>query len=304
MTLGVFGALEKVLAVYSNVAIAWVGALVADLVINKPLGLSPPHIEFRARTCTTSTRWAWAPWCRRPSSPAVFAYGGPAGRDGGGVLALHRARPVDGAGAAAGLGHRGRYYLARQPSAEWQPGELVRCVVCENQFESEDMAAARPTARPSARCAVRWSRAATTAARPARALPTSCAPSRRRCCRAQWALPRQLPGRPLRHGAAVAVARDGLPARRGVRAGEPGDAGAGPAHAVPEGVRAAGCSARCALVGGAQHRQPAHGAGRVRTAEPVAAAGDRRPPAHRRRAAGRQGRPSPPAWPRHATSPA
>src|SRR5690606_21647452 len=47
MTLGVFGALEKVLAVYSNVAIAWVGALVADLVINKPLGLSPPHIEFR-----------------------------------------------------------------------------------------------------------------------------------------------------------------------------------------------------------------------------------------------------------------
>jgi purine-cytosine permease-like protein len=47
MTLGVFGALEKVLAVYSNVAIAWVGALVADLVINNPLGLSPEGIEFR-----------------------------------------------------------------------------------------------------------------------------------------------------------------------------------------------------------------------------------------------------------------
>src|SRR5256885_5549234 len=47
MTLGVFGALEKVLTIYSNVAIAWVGALVADLVINKPLGLSPPGIEFR-----------------------------------------------------------------------------------------------------------------------------------------------------------------------------------------------------------------------------------------------------------------
>ncbi len=47
MTLGVFEALESVLGLYSNVAIAWVGALVADLVINKPLGLSPKHIEFR-----------------------------------------------------------------------------------------------------------------------------------------------------------------------------------------------------------------------------------------------------------------
>ena len=35
------------LGLYCNVAIAWVGALVADLVINKPLGLSPRHIEFK-----------------------------------------------------------------------------------------------------------------------------------------------------------------------------------------------------------------------------------------------------------------
>ena len=28
-------------------AVAWVGAIVADLVINKPLGLSPKHIEFK-----------------------------------------------------------------------------------------------------------------------------------------------------------------------------------------------------------------------------------------------------------------
>jgi purine-cytosine permease-like protein len=47
MTLGVFGALERVLGLYSNVAIAWVGALVADLVINKPMGWSPKGIEFK-----------------------------------------------------------------------------------------------------------------------------------------------------------------------------------------------------------------------------------------------------------------
>ncbi|MDY6942055.1 MAG: ATP-binding protein [Pseudomonadota bacterium] len=47
MMLGVFETLENVLGLYANVAIAWVGALVADLVINKPLGLSPARIEFR-----------------------------------------------------------------------------------------------------------------------------------------------------------------------------------------------------------------------------------------------------------------
>jgi hypothetical protein len=45
--IGVYKALEQTPALYSNVAIAWVGALVADLVINKPLGLRPQQIEFK-----------------------------------------------------------------------------------------------------------------------------------------------------------------------------------------------------------------------------------------------------------------
>ena len=47
MELGVFSALERILGLFSNVAIAWIGALVADLVVNKPLGLSPPFVEFK-----------------------------------------------------------------------------------------------------------------------------------------------------------------------------------------------------------------------------------------------------------------
>ncbi|MGB0560670.1 MAG: ATP-binding protein [Spirulinaceae cyanobacterium] len=47
MELGVFETLQGVLGLYSNVAIAWIGALVADLVVNKPLGLSPSYIEFK-----------------------------------------------------------------------------------------------------------------------------------------------------------------------------------------------------------------------------------------------------------------
>src|SRR3989344_4594730 len=119
MTLGVFGALEKVLAVYSNVAIAWVGALVADLVINKPLGLSPKGIEFRRAHPATSggpARSCAAPCARTSSSPKT-----------------------------------------------WR--------------------AVRPMPRPSARCAARSNRAATTAARPARARPISCAAWWKPCCR-------------------------------------------------------------------------------------------------------------------------
>lgn len=47
MELGVFDGLEKVLGLYAHVAVAWIGALVADLIVNKPLGLSPKGIEFR-----------------------------------------------------------------------------------------------------------------------------------------------------------------------------------------------------------------------------------------------------------------
>jgi len=47
MELGIFKMLEHILGLYSIVAVAWVGALVADLMINKPLGLSPAGIEFK-----------------------------------------------------------------------------------------------------------------------------------------------------------------------------------------------------------------------------------------------------------------
>ena len=48
MELNMFGVLGKILGFYSNVAVAWIGAVVADLVINKPLlKLSPSYIEFK-----------------------------------------------------------------------------------------------------------------------------------------------------------------------------------------------------------------------------------------------------------------
>nr|WP_232727863.1 ATP-binding protein [Acidovorax sp. 69] len=47
MEMNVFRAMGEVLGLYSNIAIAWIMSVVADLVINKPLGLSPKGIEFK-----------------------------------------------------------------------------------------------------------------------------------------------------------------------------------------------------------------------------------------------------------------
>ncbi|MBO0842001.1 MAG: hypothetical protein J2O46_02360 [Nocardioides sp.] len=47
MELNMFSFLNTLLGFYSNVAIAWIGAIVADLCVNKPLGFSPPIIEFK-----------------------------------------------------------------------------------------------------------------------------------------------------------------------------------------------------------------------------------------------------------------
>ncbi len=75
MLLGVFETLETVLAVYSIVAIAWIGAIFADLSVLKPLGISRPSSSSGGRISTMSTRLAAVPWrsrrwSRSPPSPA------------------------------------------------------------------------------------------------------------------------------------------------------------------------------------------------------------------------------------------
>ena len=47
MELGIYHTFEQTLGLYAIIALGWLGALVSDLVINKPLGLSPKHIEFK-----------------------------------------------------------------------------------------------------------------------------------------------------------------------------------------------------------------------------------------------------------------
>lgn len=47
MELGLYEAFEDILSTYAILVVAWIGCIVADLVINKPLGLRPAQMEFR-----------------------------------------------------------------------------------------------------------------------------------------------------------------------------------------------------------------------------------------------------------------
>ena len=143
MELGVVEAIEKVLGLYANVAIAWIGAVVADLVINKPLGLSPRLVEFK-RAYLYDINPVGVGAMLAASTLSILAHFGAFG-----VLAQALA-PVIALGTALlvapliAWATRGRYYIARpHVSASLAPHMTqgrVACGVCGNAYEEPDMA--------------------------------------------------------------------------------------------------------------------------------------------------------------------
>jgi signal transduction histidine kinase/ActR/RegA family two-component response regulator len=147
MEIGVYKALEQTLALYSNVAIAWVGALVADLVINKPLGLRPAQIEFkRAHLYDINPVGVGAMTIATIVSISAF-YGlfGPTAKALSAFVALAVAfvsAPL------IAWATDGKYYIARKPKRSWQNVEAIQCCICEHSFEPEDMASCPAYAGP------------------------------------------------------------------------------------------------------------------------------------------------------------
>ncbi len=161
MELNLFQALGKVLGLYSNIAIAWMMAVVADLVINKPMGWSPKGIEFK-RAYLYDINPVGVGAMGAASLLSVVAYVGWLGEMAqafSAVIALVTALVVSPLIAWA---TQGRYYLARLPlgqesspadtQAADQTGDgvplakvirlraLHTCTVCEREYETDDMA--------------------------------------------------------------------------------------------------------------------------------------------------------------------
>ncbi len=135
------------MALYSNVAIAWVGALVADLVINKPLGLRPRHMEFkRAHLYDINPVGVGAMTIATIVSISAF-YGlfGPMAKALSPFVALLVALIT---APLIAWTTDGKYYIARKPKRSWQNLAAIQCCICEHSFEPEDMASCPAYAGP------------------------------------------------------------------------------------------------------------------------------------------------------------
>ncbi len=136
MEIGIFRVIQNILGLYANFAVGWMGALAADLVVNKPLGLSPPGIEFKraylydinpvgigamALSVMVSTCMSFNLLGQTAHALAPFA----------GLMIAFAAAPV----IAYATG--GKFYLAR-PRENFMAAKT--CIVCETLFEAQDMA--------------------------------------------------------------------------------------------------------------------------------------------------------------------
>ena len=139
MQLGVFGALEETLGLYAHIAVAWIGALTADLVINRTLGLRPQRIEFR-RGNLFDINPVGVVGTLSATALSVAAYLGLFGQIAAafsGFIALAVALTVT---PLVAWWTGGQFYLARRSEPSEASGTIL-CGICENPFDGEDMIA-------------------------------------------------------------------------------------------------------------------------------------------------------------------
>ena len=157
MEMNVFRAMGEVLGLYSNIAIAWIMSVVADLVINKPLGLSPKGIEFKRAHLYDINPVGVGSMALASvlSISAHLGLFGPLPQAFSAVIAMAVAFVT---APWIAWATRGKYYIARQsepvavPVAGPVPGvraadmgsyqrfTVQRCVICEREYEEPDMA--------------------------------------------------------------------------------------------------------------------------------------------------------------------
>ncbi|MES2259227.1 MAG: ATP-binding protein [Pseudomonadota bacterium] len=137
MELDVFQALEQVLGLYANIAISWITAVVADLVVNKPLGLSPPGIEFR-RAYLYDINPVGVGAMLLASLLSVAAFSGLFGPQAQAFSAFIALATAFVSAPLIAWATKGKYYTARAAAPAGAHGK--RCVICEKEYEGEDMA--------------------------------------------------------------------------------------------------------------------------------------------------------------------
>ncbi|HTK09801.1 MAG TPA: hypothetical protein VL485_21695 [Ktedonobacteraceae bacterium] len=144
MEMNMFAVLNTVLGFYSNVAIAWIGAVVADLVINKPLlKLSPSYIEFKRAHLHTINPVGFGSMIIASIVSVIAFFGllGPFAQAFSPFLAIIIALVLS---PLLAIITRGKYYIARENTVSTEPGTgkilpVLNCMACSDDYETPDM---------------------------------------------------------------------------------------------------------------------------------------------------------------------
>jgi PAS domain S-box-containing protein len=139
MELDLFEAMNSVLGLYSNVAVAWICAVVADLAINKPLGLSPPLIEFK-RAHLYNFNPVGVGSTIIASLVSTIAFTGVLGDYAQAYSWLIAAVLAFLLAPAFAYLTQGRYYIARRSEFTATPEAHVTCGICDNSYSQADSA--------------------------------------------------------------------------------------------------------------------------------------------------------------------
>ena len=136
-----FSILGTILGFYSNVAVAWIGAVVADLVINKPiLKLSPSYVEFKRAHLYNFNPVGFGSMVIA-SIISVAAFFGEFGAYAAAFSAFIALFVAFICSPIIAILTKGKYYLARD--AQYHAGthhDILTCSSCGFEYEKEDMA--------------------------------------------------------------------------------------------------------------------------------------------------------------------
>jgi purine-cytosine permease-like protein len=143
MELNMFSVLGYILGFYSNVAIAWIGAVVADLVINKPiLKLSPSYIEFKRAHLYSINPVGFGSMAVASVISVVAFFGllGPLAQAYSPFLALIIAFVLS---PIFAILTKGKYYIARENTythaSTGTQLPVINCTTCNEGYEEPDM---------------------------------------------------------------------------------------------------------------------------------------------------------------------
>ncbi|MCG8667960.1 MAG: ATP-binding protein [Pseudomonadales bacterium] len=137
MEIGIYRVLEEILGSYSIVALAWVGTIVADLTINRPLGLRPKTMEFK-RAHLYDINPVGVGSMLIASAIGFICHLGLLGEILDALSSFIALAITFVVSPLLAWSTKGKYYIAREPVV-FSTKEEMECCICNNHFEPEDM---------------------------------------------------------------------------------------------------------------------------------------------------------------------